>query len=94
MSDMWDKSPPPEMPVAHSLTPIGSPCEPFLNAVCGLLHVYFLLADQPSGISDETSCESCKVSSFGESRSNVGTQSWFDKGSNRCIYIYYESGGT
>ena len=22
-------------------------------------------ADQPSGISDETSCESCKVSSFG-----------------------------
>jgi len=38
------------MPVAHSLTPIGSPCEPFLNSVCGLRHVYFLLADNPEAI--------------------------------------------
>jgi hypothetical protein len=29
------------MPVAHPVASIGSPCEPFLNAVCGLLPLRF-----------------------------------------------------
>jgi hypothetical protein len=37
------------MAVAHPVTPIGSPCEPFLNAVCGLRGGYFLFADK-SGV--------------------------------------------
>jgi hypothetical protein len=48
---------------------------------------YYRNADQPSGIIDETNCESCKVSSFGKSRSNEGTQSWFDKGCKQ-MYIH------
>jgi len=45
MSDMWVKSPSPQCLVVHPVTPIGSPYEYFLNAVCKLRHGYFRLAD-------------------------------------------------
>ncbi len=48
---------------------------------------YDRIADQPSRIIDETNCESCNGSSFAESRSNEGTQSWSPKDTTD-VYTY------
>jgi len=48
---------------------------------------YDRIADQPSRIIDETNCESCNGSSFAESRSNEGTQSWLPKDTTD-VYTY------